>query len=56
MMHDANDDRICGFGYQRLALFAPFIIAQNCNAARDKIKRRPQWPAFADDSLMANPR
>jgi len=36
MMHD--DDRICGFGYQRLALFAPFIIAQNCNAARDKIK------------------
>jgi len=36
MMHD--DDKICGYGYQRELLSLPFIIAQNCNVARDKIK------------------
>ena len=38
MMVD-DDDRICGFGYQRELLSSPLIIAQNCNAAQDKIKR-----------------
>ena len=52
MMHDANDgDRICGFGYQRELSSSLPIIAQNCDAARDKIKRRPLWPAFDDDKL-----
>jgi len=36
MMHD--DDRILGYGYQRELLSSLPIIAQNCNAARYKIK------------------
>jgi len=36
MMHD--DDRICGFGYQRELLYSLIKIAQNCNAERGKIK------------------
>jgi hypothetical protein len=35
---DADDDRICGFGHQRELSSSPLTIAQNCNAARDKIK------------------
>jgi len=35
--------------YQRELSSLLLIIAQNCNAARDKIKRRPLWPAFAYD-------
>jgi hypothetical protein len=37
--------------YQRELSSSLPIIAQNCDAARDKIKRRPQWPAFDDDKL-----
>jgi hypothetical protein len=36
MTHD--DDRICGYGYQRELSSSLPIIAHNCNAARDKIK------------------
>ena len=35
---DADDDRICDYGNQRELLSPLPIIAQNCNAARDKIK------------------
>jgi len=47
MMHD--DDRILGFGYQRELLSSLPIIAQNCNAAQDKIKRRLMIVGFCDD-------
>jgi len=53
MMYDANDDadddRICGYGYQRELLYLLLTIACNCNAARDKIKRRPMIVGFCDD-------
>jgi len=53
MMYDANDDadddRICGFGHQRELSSSPLTIAQNCNAARDKIKRRLMIVGFCDD-------
>ena len=50
MMHDA--DRICGFGYQRELLYSLITIAQNCNAARDKIKRRLMIVALVISAII----